>query len=64
MHQLKSSNNSPYKDDYSHPIHTSFVMIASYVLSLHIHWKILVLITFHIIFHKYHWVVPDYCSYT
>ena len=29
MHQLKSSYNSPFKDSYSHPIHTCFVMIAS-----------------------------------
>ena len=29
MHQLKSSYNSPFKDSYSHPIHTRFAMIAS-----------------------------------
>ena len=28
MHQLKSSY-SPFKDSYSHPIHTCFAMIAS-----------------------------------
>ena len=29
MHQLKSIYNSPFKDSYSHPIHTCFAMIAS-----------------------------------
>ena len=29
MSQLKSSYNSPFKDSYSHPIHTRFAMIAS-----------------------------------
>ena len=28
-HQLKSIYNSPFKDSYSHPIHTCFAMIAS-----------------------------------
>ena len=31
MYQLKSSYNSPFKDSYSHPIHTCFAMIASNV---------------------------------
>ena len=29
MHQLKSLYNSPFKNSYSHPIHTCFPMIAS-----------------------------------
>ena len=32
MHQLKSIYNSPFKDSYSHPIHTCFPMIASNVV--------------------------------
>ena len=28
-HQLKSSYNRPFKDFYSHPIHTCFAMISS-----------------------------------
>ena len=28
-HIIKSIYNSPFKDSYSHPIHTWFVMIAS-----------------------------------
>ena len=33
MHQLKSIYNSPFKDSYSHPIHTCFPMIASNVFA-------------------------------
>ena len=29
MYQLKSLYNSPFKNSYSHPIHTCFAMIAS-----------------------------------
>ena len=29
MNQLKSINNRPFKDSYSHPIHICFAMIAS-----------------------------------
>ena len=31
MHQLKSLYNSPFKESYSHSIHTCFPMIASNV---------------------------------
>ena len=29
MHQLKPIYNNPFKDSYSHPIHTCFAMIDS-----------------------------------
>ena len=29
MHQSESIDNSPFKDPYSHPIHTCFPVIAS-----------------------------------
>ena len=34
MHQLKSVNNSPFKDSYSHPIRTCLSVIASNVILL------------------------------
>ena len=35
MHQLESIYNSPFKDSYSHPVHTCFAMIASNAAHLH-----------------------------
>ena len=40
MHQLKSLYNSPFKDSYSHHIHTRFVMIASNALGCAVHAKL------------------------